>query len=300
MSQVTMFDLTVPATDFASAEMVSFLKGWAKKWTFQKEEGGTTGYLHYQVRLSLIVKRRIQEIIASTKDLLPRGTHWSITCNKVHTGQSFNYVLKADTRVEGPWTDQDYEDPPPLTRQLKNFAEQQLYPWQTSVIEWCKEYDERSIKLVFDPKGNAGKSILAEKLEFDGLAYEIPPFRLMEDIMQCVMSIKPKNAYLIDMPRALKKDKLSEFYSGLECLKNGIAYDKRYNFKKRRQDRPQVIVFTNVLPIISFMSIDRWEIHEMRMDRTLRKMTFLEINDIQQKQDAVEFKERNNKRPRAN
>jgi len=264
MSQVTMFDLTVPATDFASAEMVSFLKGWAKKWTFQKEEGGTTGYLHYQVRLSLIVKRRIQEIIASTKDLLPPGTHWSIT------------------------------------RQLKNFAEQELYPWQTSVIEWCKEYDERSIKLVFDPKGNAGKSILAEKLEFDGLAYEIPPFRLMEDIMQCVMSIKPKNSYLIDMPRALKKDKLSEFYSGLECLKNGIAYDKRYNFKKRRQDRPQVIVFTNVLPIISFMSIDRWEIHEMRMDRTLRKMTFLEINDIQQKQDAVEFKERNNKRPRAN
>ena len=63
--------------------MVGFLKGWAKKWTFQKEAGGTTGYLHYQVRLSLIVKRRIQEIIASTKDLLPNGAHWSITSNTV-------------------------------------------------------------------------------------------------------------------------------------------------------------------------------------------------------------------------
>ena len=71
--------------------------------------------------------------------------------------------------------------------------------------------DDRTIHLVYDPIGNAGKSIFCEWLEYHGHAYEIPPFRAMEDIMQCVMSIKTQKAFIIDMPRAMKKDKLENF-----------------------------------------------------------------------------------------
>lgn len=108
-------------------------------------------------------------------------------------------------------------------------------------------------------------------MEYEGLAYEVPPFRLMEDIMQCAMGVKAQKCYIIDMPRALKKDKLSEFYSGLECLKNGVCYDKRYSFKKRRMDRPQIAVFTNVEPCWAYMSLDRWEIYDMKPDFSLEK-----------------------------
>lgn len=272
MTQVIGYDLTLDATSCDVHEFQRFLNEWAKKWTFQKEAGGTTGYEHYQARLHLHVKQRENEIIAKTAHLWPgKSRRWSITSKTCHQGQDFNYVMKADTRIEGPWTDKDFEEPPKLTRQLRDFAGKELYAWQAQVKAWCYEEDDRSIKLVYDSNGNAGKSIFAEYLEYHGLAYEIPPFRQMEEIMQVVMSIKDKKAYLIDMPRGMKKDKLGEFYSGLEALKNGIAYEKRYHFKKKRMDRPQVIVFTNMLPAFEFLSLDRWQVFEMMPDHTLKK-----------------------------
>jgi hypothetical protein len=62
------------------------------------------------------------------------------------------------------------------------------------------------------------------------------------------------------MPRGMKKDKLGDFYSGIEVIKNGVAYDKRYTAKKIRFNRPRIFVFTNTLPELNLMSKDRWVI----------------------------------------
>ena len=48
-------------------------------------------------------------------------------------------------------------------------------------------------------------------------------------------------------------------------IKNGIAYDKRYNEKKRFA-RPQELVFSNEFPALDMMSADRWEIAVMTAD----------------------------------
>jgi len=269
------FDLTIASggeNGWDRDEVFQFLKEWAKKWVFQEEVGSTSGYRHFQVRLHLFVKRRLNEIISMTKDVLPHH-HWSVTTRDVHLGQNFNYVMKADTRVEGPWTDKD-DCPPPMTRQLQEFMRKEWHPWQHSCLAFCEEHDDRAIKIIYDRKGDSGKSVFVEYLEYHNKAYEIPPFRLLEDIMAVVMAVKVRNAYCIDMPRALKKDKLAEFYSGLECLKNGVAFDKRYSFKKMRFSRPQVIVFTNTLPVWSFMSADRWEVYEMDEFKALRRHSF--------------------------
>ena len=146
-----------------------------------------------------------------------------------------------------------------------------MYPWQAQVDAMALEEDDRSIKLIYDRLGNNGKSILSEYLEYKRVALEIPPMRVMKDIMQFCMSFPTHKTYLVDMPRAMKKDKLGEFYAGLECLKNGYLYDKRYGAKKRRIDRPQVIVFTNALPVWDFMSSDRWEVWETTRDRDLKR-----------------------------
>lgn len=65
------------------------------------------------------------------------------------------------------------------------------------------------------------------------------------------------------MPRGMKKDKLGEFYAGIEIIKNGVAYDKRYTAKKIRFDRPNIFVFTNMLPVFELLSKDRWCILEV-------------------------------------
>jgi len=205
------------------------------------------------------------------------GGRWSITSRGVHLNNKFNYVMKSD-RIEGPWKDTDWEEPPVLTRQLRTFMSHDettgKYPWQEMVVDWTQQVDDRSIKVILDTWGNNGKSVFAEWLEYQGWAFEIPAgMRTMEDIMQFCFSFKSQSVYLIDMPRGMKKDKLGEFYAGLECLKNGVVYDKRYAGKKRRMDRPQVIVFTNHCPALELMTKDRWEIWRMGQDRTLVDVT---------------------------
>lgn len=261
-NQLATWDITIQVghNDFGldHAKVIEHLNGWCKKWVFQLEEGREDGTKHFQCRVSLIHKKRLCEILAQ----IPLKGHWSHTCTTVHKGQNFNYVMKAD-RLLGPWKDTDHIEPPVLTRQLKTFMKHEMYPWQKQVKGWCEEEDDRSIKLIYDTIGNAGKSVFVEWLEYNGMAFELPPMRHMEDIMEFCFSFRNQKVYLIDMPRAMKKDKLGDFYAGLEYLKNGVVYDKRYSGKKRRMDRPQVIVFTNVLPAWEFMSRDRWEVFEM-------------------------------------
>jgi hypothetical protein len=267
------YDLTISAANagFDHNVIGVALSRYFKKFVFQLEASET--YVHYQFRGHLIKKKTVQAMIKiATENLW--GAHVGATSTTVHAGNSFNYVMKADTKRDGPWTEEDFVLPPILTRQLAQFHTQEKYPWQTTVDKWCDELDDRAIKLVYDQIGNNGKSIFAEYLEYHGKAFEMPPFRLMEDIMACAMGIKPQKVYLIDMPRGMKKDKLGEFYSGLESLKNGVCYDKRYAFRKRRFDRPQIIVFTNTLPEMSFMSADRWSIWEMDQNKTLSQYEF--------------------------
>lgn len=267
-AQLASYDFTLPKNeiwpDFQS--VVSYLRPWCKKYVFQYEKGDS-GYLHWQGRCSLIKKRRPAELI---KLGFGKGGNISPTTNKA-CGDSF-YVTKADTRLDGPWSDKDYEEPPVLTRQLRTFLSHSMYEWQEQVLAMAQEEDDRSIKLIYDKIGNNGKSIMCEYLEYNRKGYEIPPMRQMEDIMACCMCLKAQKCYLIDMPRGLKKDKLGDFYAGLESLKNGVCYDKRYAFKKRRMDRPQVIVFTNTLPKWDLMSTDRWEVWEMTPELTLEPM----------------------------
>jgi hypothetical protein len=89
---------------------------------------------------------------------------------------------------------------------------------------------------------------------------------MMDDIFQWVCSRPKKRSYIVDMPRGMKKDRLGDFYSGIEVIKNGVAYDKRYTAKKIRFDRPRIFVFTNTLPNLELMSKDRWEIWKIDED----------------------------------
>lgn len=257
---VSVYDITLPQGEtWPSAEsVIEYLKEWCKHWVFQLEKSDS-GYVHWQGRVSLIKKRRPNEL----KGKFCVGGNFSPTSTAVAVSKSFDYVLKADTRIEGPWKDDD-EAPPPLTRQLRSFMAKEMYAWQAAIYRMVQEEDDRSIKVILDKGGNSGKSILAEFLEYKGLAWEMPPHRTMEDIMHTAMCVKAQKCYLVDMPRGMKKDKLADFYAGLESLKNGVAYDKRYAFKKRRFDRPQIIVFTNTLPKFDLLSPDRWEVWQIK------------------------------------
>ena len=64
-----------------------------------------------------------------------------------------------------------------LTRQLRNFMEHEFYSWQKTIYDYVQVEDDRWIHLVYDQVGNVGKSIFLEFLEYQGLAFEMPPLR---------------------------------------------------------------------------------------------------------------------------
>lgn len=273
----TLFDITVYKShcEYASHhDVIAAAKPVFKRFAFQKEECPKTKEPHWQFRGALYHQEWANVVI---RDLIPKFPgNWSLTSTTVHkSARQFNYVMKEQSRLEGPWTDKDQqEEPPKMTRQLEHFMEKELYPWQQQVVDMLSTPDDRSIILIYDKHGNSGKSIFAEYLEYKELAFELPPMRAMEDILQFAFSFKDQECYLVDMPRGMKKDKLADFYAGLECLKNGVVWDKRYAGKKRRMNRPNMIVFTNMLPVFNLMSPDRWITLEMMLDRTLRKYHF--------------------------
>lgn len=259
-SALATWDFRMNENGLTKDDIIANLKGIAKHYVFQLEKGDS-GYVHYQGRISLIKKRRKNEkhLLLGLFKYPPQ--YLEPTCNPEHyKGEAF-YMLKEDTKLAGAWKDTD--EVFVLTRQLQQFAVMDYRPYQESLLKMATQFDMRKIDLIHDPNGNIGKSIFAEHLEYLGIAEEIPPFRMMDDIFQWVASRPIKRCYLVDMPRGMKKDKLGDFYSGIEVIKNGVAYDKRYKAHKIRFDRPRVFLFTNTLPVLSLMSRDRWNIWEV-------------------------------------
>lgn len=261
-SQLATFDFTLKHNENFNENIISQdLHTFCKSFVFQLEES-SSGYVHWQGRVSLIKKKRLGTLINFCKSIDSlQSIHWNPTSNNGIDKGSF-YVMKTDTRIKGPFKDTD--EPIVITKQMEIFANWSLRPWQQSLINTTSQFCMRSIDLVYDPQGNAGKSLFSEYLESQGNSEEIPPFRLMDHIFEWVCSRPIKQIYIVDMPRGMKKDKLGDFYSGIEVIKNGVAYDKRYTAKKKRFDRPRIIVFSNELPNLDLMSMDRWKLWTIR------------------------------------
>lgn len=255
MSKIYRFDFTLSFEIFDDHfKLKKLLEEFCKSGTFQLELSPDTEYKHFQGRVSLKKKLTLGQLIKATPAVI-KGIHWSCTSTNCEDN---DYTQKEWSRVDGPWT--LFEDEIIETIQLKEFHKLELYPWQSKVKESCKIYDDRTINMIYDQHGNLGKSIFCEYLEWHNLAEEIPPFRLMDDIFQWVYNFSGKKAYFLDLPRGMKKDKLGDFYSGIEIIKNGVCYDKRYLAKKKRFNRPVIWIFSNMLPCFTLMTKDRWKV----------------------------------------
>lgn len=241
---------------------INWCKQWGKAWTFQKEKGAT-GYLHYQGLISLKIRRTetaAKKIIMDTS-ILPE--YFAPMANPtIKAGTESFYVTKPDTRVAGPWSDKDEEVYIP--RHVREMST--LYPWQQSIVDSAKEYHPRQIDLVVDHAGNSGKSSLSAYLAVYKIGRGIPFINDYKDLMRMVMDMPKAPLYLLDMPRAINKERLHQLWAAIETIKSGYAYDDRYSFKEAHFDRPRIWVFTNVMPDTTLLSTDMWKFWNISRD----------------------------------
>lgn len=268
MHPCATWDFTLPAGDRTPQEIMKVIQQLFKKWTFQKEQGDT-GYVHYQGRGSLHKKRRLDEVKKLFDALDYKDIHLSPSSNN-SLGACF-YVVKIDTRIEGPWTDKDDEEVVYIPRQYRGL-ETSLKDWQKRVWDSADEFDPRSINVIYDPIGGNGKSTVASLMDLHKRGIDLPPMNDAEKLIQSVADIliarecrEPKTMF-IDIPRAMDKRKLGGLYTAIEQIKKGKVYDTRYQYKEWWFDSPQIWVFTNIEPDLSLLSRDRWNVYDIYND----------------------------------
>lgn len=256
---VARWDFTIWNKDaeIESSEVKEWLDGFSKRWCFQAEDAGSGK--HYQGRISLKVKSR--------KCPLKWGVHWS----KSHVDDDF-YVSKVESRIDGPWKDDDIKIP----RQIIEISE--LYNWQKDVISISRIWDSRHINVIIDHNGCVGKSVLVGKMCCElRMARKIPPLDSYKDLMCLAYSMPESRCYLVDMPRALDKSKQEAFYSAIESVKDGHIWDNRYSYKEKWIDSPVIWLFTNDYPNMELLSRDRWKLYKIVENnlKALRCNTYL-------------------------
>jgi hypothetical protein len=265
-SSCCVWDVTIPADRITVGDLRRHFDTHCKKYAFQLEQGAQSGYRHYQCRVSLKVKSRKATLLGS--EFYIRGCNISPTSNA--NKENDFYVLKSETRIDGPWTDKDKPD----LKTVNKMVDHGLFPWQQQLIDETKDYDDRCIHVLVDTEGNIGKSAFTKYMWSKHNAMLVPAMYEMKDLMQFVMSFEPSKLYLIDLPRAMRKKQLHSMFAGIEELKNGRMYDTRYHGKLRIIDEPNIVLFTNVLPNMKYFSTDRWKLWQVT-DKKLESFQFI-------------------------
>ncbi len=117
--------------------------------------------------------------------------------------------------------------------------------WQVQLEELDR--DDRTIEIIWDEKGNSGKTAWAMYQDYSHRAVYIPPLKRGLDMVACALSKRESDWYIIDTPRAFEFT--DDWACALEQLKNGYIFDPRYSFRdKYLSVRPRITVLCNNLP----------------------------------------------------
>lgn len=245
-------------------------KSIAKRYVFQLEKTDK-GYEHYQGRLSLI-KKTTKASLMKLFTLIPVPNYLEPTILAESTKDAF-YCQKAQTRIAGPWKDND-----PVIYLPKQYRNKELRPYQKIILD-DGYHNDRTINFIYDPAGNKGKTTICMIASITKGYIYLPYINDYEDLMgamlcKCYEVTRNPTAVLLDMPRAVEKKKINQIYAGLETIKCGYLFDKRYHFKEWYIDSPNIWVFSNRPPNRDALSEDRWKLWRINKDYELREIDF--------------------------
>lgn len=266
--QVAVWEFRMNKDNLSEHNLIEQFKLLAKKYVFQLEKT-ENGYEHYQGRLSLI-KKTIKSSLMKLFTLIPVPNYLEPTILGESTKDAF-YCQKADSRIAGPWKDTDQVIYIP-----EQYRNKDLRPYQRIILD-DGYHNDRTINFIYDPDGNKGKTTICMIAAITKGYIYLPFINDYEDLMgtmlcKCYNITRSPKAVLLDMPRAISKKKLKQVYAGLETIKGGYLFDKRYHFKEWYIDSPNIWVFSNKPPKQEYLSQDRWKLWRINKAYELREI----------------------------
>lgn len=258
------FSITLPEASNKDRDVIEkAVRGWCKKWCYQLEKGDD-GYIHWQMNVALIKKRRLQEILPKLK---AAGLNFGYMSPLSQEGRENLYCMKEDTRIAGPWSDQDKK---PKYIQ-KRFRDAELKGWQMRLITTLRilknARNDRNIILVQD-EGGQGKSFFKNWARGQDDVVTVPStFSTANEMIEFLCSKKEivegwEGIILMDVPRATSIKHWYTLAAGLECIKQGFLHDKRYRCQEKVIEPPQMACFCNTMPPEDCMTRDVFKIFD--------------------------------------
>lgn len=149
------------------------------------------------------------------------------------------------------------------------------YNYQKFILDIIQNKpNKRDIYWFYDSVGNVGKTSLSKYMSYHYKAINIDGNK--KDILYAAAEAK-SYIYLIDLPRS-SKNHVS--YNGIEAIKNGYYFSGKYESKMIVRNHPHIFIFSNYLPEINNLSVDRWQIYEIYKNDLDYDCVLLDINNL--------------------
>lgn len=252
---------SVPHTTENQQILFKHLMRHSDKFVFQAED--TVDNPHYQIYCHTTNKIRSKTLAVEWNERL-RGINVQPASNNGKAALK-NYCMKEDSRVAGPWADT------PIYLGADLWPEERMPAWQqTMLINIRKPPNDRTMYWIYDPIGKNGKTkfckYVVHKENGVGLGYGNST-----DVLNLVSKFVGRSIYIWNLTRS-KPANLSELdlYSAMESVKDGFFINLKYETKQVLMNPPHVVVVANHIPKTCHISMDRWEIYQIRDHKLTR------------------------------
>lgn len=146
------------------------------------------------------------------------------------------------------------------------------HPWQLDVLNIIEKKPTRQIHWYWEKEGGVGKSTLAK-----WICYHYNAICISGRSSDCKHAIvayhEAKKIYpkiiILDIPRS-NIDYIS--YDAIESIENGLFFSGKYESTQVIMNHPHIIVFANSPPIISNISIRKWNIINIKTQQVVEEL----------------------------
>ena len=257
----------LPSVDRTKVILAEF----SKQWCFQLEKGSKLEKLHYQCRMILEEPQMLATMLHcfECRGFNVHDVTFLPESNKsIEQGGLSFYVMKDDTRVDGPWCDPTYKPPKPpdWIPEMCQTIRDHPRPWMSSLLtKLAGPAHHRKIIWIctLHGLGGVGKSLFTTYLEAANIACYLgdgTPIQLKEG----TIAEGEWPAYTLDLPKTFAHDnRLGDYINTLETIKNGFIKTAMHGKRKKlmMERRPHVIGFANIHPPFGMMTEGRFEVY---------------------------------------
>lgn len=164
---------------------------------------------------------------------------------------------------------------------IERYKSKELRPWQKKIYGMVQEPptedDDRTVHWIVDKEGNKGKSFFCMYTQIQNpdrtlVITATGSVRDISDIIrnECMEKKKEPELLLLDLSRTFEDR--DSIYAMIETLKNGMITCTKYKGATFAFVPPHIVVFSNWMPKLKKLSMDRWNIMKLIGDSKDPKM----------------------------